>query len=379
MTDPTPFTQAPARTAASLDLEGPAAQLRQDYENWEALYSAQPALTQRTLEAQARQLAEELARPQRGPLARFTLPEQVVIDTAGQEQPVPPEFREQMAGGLVERLARGDLSATLRERLAELEQSPNRAVAVSAGLVRHATVRHMVSRLLPAGRSVVYTAVEGEEIPSQPAADVLEPGSALTAAEDAIAEEGEAEAGRGDLLVPYVPAARRFYMPQWVAFDDAGQLLVNSVGEAEAHIGSMRRFLSILHGAVALAPYIVADADYQARRYGMLGQLVNQGRALARYRTGEIIQTIRRRAAAQDLNRGLSLSLPYFDDQALRLKTYDFEVIPGGRIMFVPAFVVRAARAEQAKVAQDTRLNPSTRKHLLAELNEFEQAFEAGS
>jgi hypothetical protein len=76
-----------------------------------------------------------------------------------------------------------------------------------------------------------------------------------------------------------------------------------------------------------------------------------------------------------DLNRGLSLSLPYFDDQRLQVRTLDFEVVPAGRIMFVPGFVVRAAREEAAKVAQDTRLSLSTRRHLLAELQMLEQAF----
>jgi hypothetical protein len=137
----------------------------------------------------------------------------------------------------------------------------------------------------------------------------------------------------------------------------------------------MQMYLSILHGAVSLAPYIVADPTYQQKRYGMLGQLVNQGRALAEYETMEMIQTIQRRAAAHDLNRGLSLSLPYFDDQDLQLRTHDFEVIPAGRIMFVPAFVVRAARQQQAMVAQDTRLSLSTRKYLLAELETLEKAF----
>jgi hypothetical protein len=60
----------------------------------------------------------------------------------------------------------------------------------------------------------------------------------------------------------------------------------------------------------------------------------------------------------------------------LTLESHNFEVIPAGRIMFVPAFVVRAAREEQAKVAQDTRLSASTRKYLLAELNVLERAFE---
>jgi len=88
------------------------------------------------------------------------------------------------------------------------------------------------------------------------------------------------------------------------------------------------------------------------------------------------VRVIRQRAGAHDLNRGLSLSLPYFDDQALEIRTHDFEVIPAGRIMFVPAFVVRAVSEEQAKVAQDTRLSPSTRKYLLQELKVLETAFE---
>ncbi len=45
--------------------------------------------------------------------------------------------------------------------------------------------------------------------------------------------------------------------------------------------------------------------------------------------------------------------------------------------MFVPAFVVRACRGEEVKVAQDTRLNASTRKHLLTQLRTLETAFES--
>jgi hypothetical protein len=235
----------------------------------------------------------------------------------------------------------------------------------------------MVYSMLPSGRSVTYRVAEGDEIPSIPVEDGLEAASAITAATDAIAE-GEAEAGeegRGELLVPYVPWARRFYLPQWVPLDEKYHLLVNSASEAEAAIASMQQYLRVLHAAVGLAPYMVVDETYQLKRYGILGQLVNQGRAMARYQTKEIIKTIHRRANAQDLNRGLSLSLPYFDDQVLRIATHDFEVIPAGRIMFTAALVVRAARQEQVKVAQDTRLSPSTRKHLLEELQNLEKAF----
>jgi hypothetical protein len=234
----------------------------------------------------------------------------------------------------------------------------------------------LVHDLLPSGRSVRYMRAEGDEIPSIPVAEDMA-GSAITAATDAIVEEGieRGEDGRGELLVPYVPAARRFFLPQWVAFDDQDRLLVNSTAEAEAHLASMQRFIRILHTAVALAPYMLADETYQQKRYGMLGQLINQGRVLARFQTNEIIATIKHRAAANDLNRGLSLSLPYFDDQSLEMRSHDFDVIPAGRIMFIPAFVVLAAQKELAKVEQDTRLDRSTRRHLLNELRMLEAGF----
>jgi hypothetical protein len=375
MPNPTSPTQTSLTVTPAQPNAGPVSHLRQEYDLWQTRFESQPALIQRFLEAQAGQLATALT--QRTVQVRFTLPDRLVLEAGQQPVPVPAEFREQMAGGLMDRLTGSDGGTALRQRLAELDQSPNRALALSAGLLRHATATHMVYAMLPTGRSITYLAAEGEEIPTLPSANDLEPASAITTATDAIAEEGTAEAGRGDLQVPYVPAARRFYMPQWVAFGEADALLVKSVNEAEAHLGSMQRFLSILHMAVSLAPYIVVDEAYQQKRYGMLGQLVNQGRALARYETAEIVRAIRRRAGAQDLNRGLSLSLPYFDDQSLQMRTHNFEVIPAGRIMFVPAFVVRAAREEQAKVAQDTRLSISTRKYLLNALKTLEAAFES--
>jgi hypothetical protein len=137
----------------------------------------------------------------------------------------------------------------------------------------------------------------------------------------------------------------------------------------------MERFLAILHTASSLATYIVADETYQQKRYGMLGQAINQGRALALYKTDHIIKRIKERAKNGTLNRGLSISLPYYDDQKLHMAEVLLEVIPAGRILFKPIFVVRATRLEHAKVSQDTRLNPSTRKHLLVELQMVEDAF----
>jgi hypothetical protein len=351
----------------------PANSLREEYVRQQALFDAQPAILQRFLEVQARQVAEAFA--ERTQRVRFTLPDRVTVGEKAETLPIPESARHQSVGKFGDQLAGRDVHVTLRQRLTELESSPDKGIVISAGLVRFAAAQHIIRNMLPSGRSVTYTAAEGEEIPSIPAAGI-EPESAITAETDAIAEEGKAENGRGSLQVPFVPAARRFYLPQWVAFDDDGKLLVNSVDEAKAHIASMQKFLGMLFSARSLAPYTVADEEFEKKRYGMLGQLVNQGRALAWYMANSIIETIKERAAAQSLNRGLSLHLPYFDDQYLRIEYLDFVVIPAGRIMFVPAFVVRAAREEQVKVAQDTRLSHSTRIHLLAELKALEEAFE---
>ena len=355
--------------------ESPPDQLPEEYKRQQTLFNAQPSIVQRFLETQARQVAE--AYIERVPHVRFALPDRIACEPIRGAAPLPvaSSLREQTVGGFRDRLAGRDVHNTLRQRLAELEQSPERAVVIGAGLIRYAAAIHMIHNMLPAGRSVTYAAAEDEEIPTIPIGRELEPESAITAKTDVIVEEGKVETDRGELVVPYVPAARRFYLPQWVAFDDKDRLLVKSVSEAEAHVASMQRFLTVVFAARTLAPYVVADEEFQKKRYGMLGQLVNQGRALARHQTREIIIAIKQRSVAQSLNRGLSLSIPYFDDQDLVMKMRHFMVIPAGRIMFVPAFVVRAAQEEQAKVSQDTRLSPSTRKHMLVELHILRDSF----
>jgi hypothetical protein len=310
-------------------------QLREEYQAQRALFEAQPHDTRGLLEGQANNIAQALVQGQRQ--IHLTLPDQVVIrvSASGRDRlaAVPSEFRRQAVAGLFGRLPSRDIRAAVRQRLAQLEQSPHPAVVVSARLLRYAIVMHMVHGMLPAGDSATQGATP--------------------------------------------PGAGRFYMPHWAAFDQ-GRLLVESVAEAEAHLTAMQQYLSTLHLAVSLAPYIFADEEYQRKRNGMVGQLVNQGQALACYWTGEIIGKILRRAASGQLDRGFSLSLPYFDDQMLEMRMLDFEVIPAGWVMFIPAFVVLAVRREQARVAQDMRLGYSTRLHLLSELKALERAFDAG-
>ncbi|MCE1255649.1 MAG: hypothetical protein LWX83_19120 [Anaerolineae bacterium] len=349
--------------------------LHMEYEEQAKLFDVQPNILHMFLEAQAKKIADAVVRNQSQ--VTFNLPDRVMLNDSpsGLLTPVPAQFREQAVGSVINRLTRTDTRTIVRQRLDELEGSAKPAVATAARLIRYASVTYMVNSMLPAGRTVQYLTLEEEEIPTVPAENHNQPESAITQASDAIAEESDSDEKRGELQVPFVPYARRFYLPQWIALDDKGHLLVNSVNEAEAFIASMQSFLFTLHSAVSLAPYMIADAEYQRKRYGMLGQLINQGRALAMFETMDMIQTIKRRAAAHDLNRGLSLSMPYFDDQDLEMRLCNFEVIPAGRIMFVPAFVVRGARQQMVKVAQDTRLSHSTRKYLLTELVALEKAF----
>jgi hypothetical protein len=347
--------------------------LKQEYETQKVLFENQPVIVQRFLEGQAQSIADALV--SKTSQARFTLPDHVVmqITQVGRNGTItiPEAQRQYMVGGFLQR----DVHELLIHRLNELEKSVDQAIAISAGMLRYATAMHMIHNLLPAGRTVTYRADDDEQIPTIPVEDnALE--SAITQASDAIVEDGNT-ADRGEVQTPFVPAARKFFLPQWVAFDDQGKLLVGSVKEAEAHIQSMQRYTTILHRALSLAPYMSVSGEYQLKRYGILGQLINQGRALANFKIAEIVREIKARAEKQTLNRGLSITLPYFDDQNLQMDKTNFEVIPAGRIMFVPAFVVRASRGEQAKVAQDTRLNSSTRKHLLGQLKTLETAFQS--
>lgn len=338
--------------------------LAQEYERQKSLFESQPVIVQRFLEKQAQVIAG--AAISKISQVKFSLPDRVTLDATIS---IPESQRQNTVGGFLQR----DVREALTRRLSELERSADQAIAVGAGLLRYAAAIHMVHNLLPSGRTVTYRSDDDEEIPTIPVADhTLE--FAITQASDAIVEDG-CDNKRGEMQTPFVPAARKFFLPQWVAFDDQGKLLVGSVKESEAHVQSMQRYVMILHRTLSLAPYISASEEYQHKRYGILGQLINQGRALAKFKGQGIIQEVKARAEKQTLNRGLSISLPYFDDQNLEMEETKFEIIPAGRIMFIPAFVVRASHGEQAKVAQDTRLNSSTRKHLLEQLKSLETAF----
>jgi hypothetical protein len=105
------------------------------------------------------------------------------------------------------------------------------------------------------------------------------------------------------------------------------------------------------------------------------GEAIARGQDLARSAVDELIEELRRRAGNHQLDRGVRLSFPYYDDRRLSLRWREFTVVPRGRIMFVPAFVVVAAEREIERVRKDHQFTDSTRCHLVGLLENLRQAF----
>src|SRR5689334_12731728 len=143
--------------------------LTEEYKRQQALFSAQPAIIQRFLEVQGKQIAEAIVDGESQ--IRFSLPDRIVCTIENVDQPalvtIPQNQRSYSAGSFINRLRKVELYKELRHALAQLEQSPDRAVSVATSLLRHAAVVHMVYNMLPAGRNVTYKLTDEEEtIPS---------------------------------------------------------------------------------------------------------------------------------------------------------------------------------------------------------------------
>jgi hypothetical protein len=350
-------------------------QLRQNYLVYQKLFQAQPTLEQQYLKDQATGLADAIVNGT-GPM-HFSLPEHIVclpmMDCAGMDERIPARTREYRVGNLLDRFTHPDMALALGQRLLELERSASQAVSAAAGLLRYAVAMQMIQQLVPDGKSVVYAVTEDDDIPNQPVYRKAKASQDIaTPAESKFTEKGSADFEGSGSNASY---SLNFFMPQLVALDDQNHLLVADLEEAISHVKKLRWYLCVLNSAVGLAPYIVVDEAYQTKRYGILGQLVNQGRALAGYEVDNICQTVKQRSASHRLDRGFSLSLPFFNDKTLAVEHYNFDVIPKGRVMFVPAFVVLAVRTEAARVTENTRLNRTTRRSLLLELYTLEKAF----
>lgn len=366
-----------ARIGAGRSMQGPEGFLREAYEAHRNRFAAQSAETREAVEVEARRLGDLLSKTEPVWRVSFELPEHVAVGPDKEVKPVPAERRIQHVGTWMDRLRGRAVRATLRHHLLELEQSSVRTVATSAKLIRHATAWWMVHRLTPLPALLANASGPSEAGPLDLGSNGTDgPGdSGGVKPSPALNEDAVWEAQAPVSLTPETIKNGSFSVPAWVAFDSQDNLLVDSPAQAESYLALLQDSLAALRAAISLAPYMVADEVYQSKRSGLLVELGDQGRALARYQTREIVSVLKRRTTGGQLNRGLKVSLPYYDDQALGLMLRTFEVIPAGRIMYVGALGVRAVQDEQAKVAQDTRLSSATRDHLLEELEMLLRAF----
>ncbi len=357
-------------------MDNASSQLRWEFQNYQQLLQAQPAPIKQQLEAQAKLLSEAL--DHQAAHVHYYLPEAVYLPSVGlgyETRRLPARFRKQSIGGLTDRLVHRDTLTALLEQLSGLGNSPDPAVSNSAQLLRHALAMYVVRSYLPDGQDVQYHADADDDIPNVPVSWMERSHQLPYSDVHAVAKQVAQAQGENANYSSGAAQANGFFLPQWIVVDDQQGLLVESTQKAESVIEAMERYIFMLNNAVCLAPYMVVDEEYQRKRYGMLGQLVNQGRALARYEVLQICETIQRRAATHALDRGFSLSLPYFNDQTLALELYDFDVIPSGRVMFVPSFVVLSVRAQGAKIIQEARFNRTTRLNLVKELYLIERTF----
>jgi len=299
---------------------------RQEYHALWALYGAQPEPIRFFLVFQAQILAEALV--QRPNQFSFNLPTWIICK-AGEAAatPLPSRAREQHVGGFVQRFVAGDLREQLLKRISRLEHDLNPAVSTGAKLLRFATAVHIVHGILPPV-VLVTSAADGVDL------------------DPVLLIEGELAPG-------YVIVA--------------------------GNLTPIQPFIRIFRDVIALAPYMVVDSQYLQKRYRLLGRWIKQNRDLAQYETMEIIRALHQRGRSLSLHRGLRISLPYFDDQELELKFYEFSVVPACRIGFEPAFVAGAARIERQKIAGDNGLSLTTRNHLLAQLRLLEHSFHPSS
>src|SRR5512141_444812 len=108
-----------------------AERLATDYQRQQVLFAAQPAIVQRYLETQGKQIAQAVV--DGDPQVSFSLPDRVICTIENVDQPalvtIPQNQRTRSAGSFINRFRKMELYREMRHALIELEQSPDRAVS----------------------------------------------------------------------------------------------------------------------------------------------------------------------------------------------------------------------------------------------------------
>ncbi|PWH19344.1 MAG: hypothetical protein DDG59_03325 [Anaerolineae bacterium] len=287
--------------------------------------------------AQAEQILQAIQKNR--PSLEFSLPEKVVLvdpcTHAYREEIIPARYRRQTIGRRLFQRGNSTLSIVL-QRLSDLQSSAHLSLSLSANILRYWIARLWLNQL-----------PEGEALPENKG---LNPSS-----------EARPEVQR--------------YFPEWLLFNSNGEPLFSTKAEAEQSIHAIEATLQSLLSAMAVDPTIVEEEAFRSRYMTLVTQMVEQGRAYCEYLTKSILSTIRKRQSQHTLNRGLSIHLPYFDDQLLEIRYLDLEVVPPGRIAFEEVFLIHAIQRAQESISKNSKLSLSTRQHILEELKLMETSF----
>jgi len=231
---------------------------------------------------------------------------------------VPPHMTVLRAGNIAHRVLQRPCNTAVVHRLKELSEHANAVVAESAKLTSYLAAQQLLTSL---------------------------PGSA-------------------DLYTNYTP------------FNKQGQLIVADHTTADALLAQLSQYMDRLHMAEQLYPGWTTHGLYNKVSTLLTTHFVEQGRALANSYTREIVSEIRQHWQAGKIARGLTLFIPYLDERRCRMEKYKVVVIPTGRILFRPEFIIGACRVSQHHVRKDPELSQATRWQLLSQLDSIIQAFE---
>ncbi|MGB9639533.1 MAG: hypothetical protein ACPL3P_04800 [Anaerolineales bacterium] len=298
----------------------------------------------------------------------FHFPDNLIIpsDPNGgmlQKASILPRYRTQKIAKRLHWKNHQDLVSRLIDRLDELERSTSIAVGLCAKLLRYLIAVRLFNQL-------PYPKADGE-------AQVIE---AMVARNDFSLLEnryfGDNNAPASQISMGNKNNAKRTsFFPEWAAFDHQGVLLELSEAEINQRMQRLQDYIHQLFLILAIEPAMMDDGDFQACYWGMANQWRQQGKAFAHYQTLQIVRSIRKRVEDNSLNRGLSISLPYFDDQALEIRLFDFEVIPPGRILFDPNFMIDAVEISKQRVKDDISFDEITKENIISELDFLQKAF----
>ncbi|MFZ5808213.1 MAG: hypothetical protein ACOY16_02925 [Chloroflexota bacterium] len=233
------------------------------------------------------------------------------------EENIARRYRQQWAGNRLLRGRSGELVKSFIQRMSELQSSADEAIATCAEIIRYQTALALFSSL---PRKVVEETSSGVDA-----------------------------------------------------------LAASTLEEAECQVHELEGYVHVLTMAFAVEPAIGEEEAYSNMTSRMIQRLIEAGLSYCQRSTLQIISTIRQRVAQNSLNRGLSVSIPYFDDEVLQLRRFDLEVIPPSRILFEPIFVVNAVQEAKKMVSDDPNLSPGTRQHLFEQLEVLEKSFEFGN